>query len=171
MYAKGPYAAKYQFLINNQESTGLKHLNDSKPYNEYSNIWMIFIKILKNTVKKFIVCDNMIDDILSNKKLSPLITKLFIRDRKLDISLIFIIHTYFAAPKDISVNSTHYFVKKTPNKLLQQISFNHSSDIDFKDFMNLCKKCAAKLYSFLVIDGTLKLDNPSSFKKNLLERT
>ena len=74
MYAKDPYAAKYQFLINNQKSTGLKHLSDSKPYNEYSNIWMVFIKILKNTVKKFIVCDNMIDDILSNKKRSPVIT-------------------------------------------------------------------------------------------------
>ena len=60
---------------------------------------------------------------------------------------------------------------KIPNKReLQQISFNHSSDIDFKDFMNLYKKCSAKPYSFLVIDATLASDNPSRFRKNFLER-
>ena len=60
---------------------------------------------------------------------------------------------------------------KIPNKReLQQIAFNHLSDIDFKDFMNLYKKCTAKLYSFLVIDATLASDNPSHFRKNLLER-
>ena len=58
-----------------------------------------------------------------------------------------------------------------PNKQeLQQIAFNHSSDIDFKDFINFYKKCTAKAYSFLVIDATLASDNPSRFGKNLLER-
>ena len=61
---------------------------------------------------------------------------------------------------------------KIPNKReLQQIAFNHSSDIDFQDFMNLYKKCTAKPYSFLVIDATLASDNPFRFRKNLLERT
>ena len=60
---------------------------------------------------------------------------------------------------------------KIPNKReLQQITFNHSSDIDFKDFINLYKKCNAKPYYFLVIDATLVSDNPSRFRKNLLER-
>ena len=60
---------------------------------------------------------------------------------------------------------------QTSNKQeLQQIVFNRSSDIDFKDFINLYKKCTAKPYSFLVIDATLPSDNPSSFKKKLLER-
>ena len=60
---------------------------------------------------------------------------------------------------------------KTPNKQeLQQISFNHSWDIDFKDFMNLYKKYTAKPYSFLVIDATFESDNPSRFRQNLLER-
>ena len=60
---------------------------------------------------------------------------------------------------------------KIPNKWeLQQIAFNHSSDIDFKDFMNLYKKWTAKTYSFLVIDGTLATDTLSGFRKNLLER-
>ena len=60
---------------------------------------------------------------------------------------------------------------KIPNKReLQQIAFNHSSHIDFQDFMNLYKKCTANTYSFLVIDTTLALDNPLSFRKNLVER-
>ena len=59
---------------------------------------------------------------------------------------------------------------KIPNKReLQQIAFNHSSDINFQDFMNIYKKFTAEPYSFLVIDTTLPLDNSSSFRKNLLE--
>ena len=65
----------------------------------------------------------------------------------------------------------HYFITKIPNKQeLQQIAFNHSSDIDFKDFINLYKKCTAKPYSFLVIDATLASDNPLRFRKNISER-
>ena len=66
----------------------------------------------------------------------------------------------------------HYtFIMEIPSKLeLQQILFNHLSDIDFKDFTNLYNKCTAKLYSFLVIDGTVASDNPSRFRKNLLEK-
>ena len=73
--------------------------------------------------------------------------------------------------KNIRLNSTHYFAMKIPNKReIQQIALNQSSDIDFQDFMNLYKKFTAKLYSFLVIDTTLASDNPSRFRKNLLER-
>ena len=82
-------------------------------------IWMIFIKILKNTIQrknaKLLLFDK-IPDILSNKKLNPIISELFIRRRKLNISLIFIMQSYFAAPKNIRLNSTHYFVIKIPNK-------------------------------------------------------
>ena len=60
---------------------------------------------------------------------------------------------------------------KIPNKReLQQIASNHSSDIDFQDFMNLYRKCTAKPYSFLVTDITLASDSSSRFRKNLLER-
>ena len=60
---------------------------------------------------------------------------------------------------------------KIPNKQeLQQTASNQSSDIEFKDFMNLYKKCTAKPYSFLVIDATLALENSLSFRQNLLER-
>ena len=101
------------------------------------------------------VFDDMIADMLSNKKLNPIVTELFIRGRKLNISLIFITQSYFAVQKDIRLNSTHYFIMKIPNKQeLKQIASHISSDIDFKDFMNLYKKCTLKPNSILVIDTT-----------------
>ena len=82
------------------------------------------------------------------KKLNPIVTKLFIRGRTLNIYLVFITQSYFVVPKNIRLNSTQYFIKKIPKKL-QQTAFNHSSDTEFKDFMNFYKKCTAKPYSFL----------------------
>ena len=113
-----------------------------------------------------IVFDDMIADVVSNKKLNPIVTQLFIRGRKLNISIVFSTQSYFAVPKNIRLNSTHYFVTKIPSKReLQQIAFNHSSDIDFQDFMNLYKKCTAEPYSFLFIDTTLASDNSLRFRK------
>ena len=121
--------------------------------------------------KTLIVFDDVIADMLSNKNLNPIVTELFIRGRKLNISLVLMTQTYFAVPKNIRLNSTNYFVMKIPNKReLRQIAFNHSSDIDFQDFMNLHKKCTAKPYSFLVIDTPLASDNSLRLRKNLLER-
>ena len=75
---------------------------------------------------------------LRNKKLNPIVTELFIRGKNLNISLVFITQSSFAVPKNIRLNSTHYFVMKIPNKREhQRITFNHSSDIDIQDFMNL----------------------------------
>ena len=83
----------------------------------------------------------------------------------------FITHAYFDVPKSIRLISMHYSIMKIPSKQeLQQIAFILSSDIDFKDFMNLYKRCTAKQYSFLVTDATLASDNPSRFKYNNLER-
>ena len=77
----------------------------------------------------------------------------------------------FTVPKNIRINSTHYFIMKILYKReFQQTAFNHSSDIDFKDFMNLYRKCTAKPHSFLVTDADLALANPSHSRKNLLER-
>ena len=120
--------------------------------------------------KILIVFNDMIAHILSNEKLNPIVTKLFIRGRKLNIPLVFITQSYFDVSKNRQ-NSTLYFIREIPSKQeLLQIAFNHSSDIDFKDVMNLCKRCTAKPYSFLVIDTILASDNPSRFRKNLLER-
>ena len=86
---------------------------------------------------------------LSNKKLNPILTRLFIRRRTLKIALVFITQSYFSVPINIRINSTHYSIMKILNKWEpQQIVLNHSSDIVFQDFMNLYKKCTAKPYSF-----------------------
>ena len=75
---------------------------------------------------------------VSNKKLNAIVTELFITGRKLNISLVFITKSYFSVPKDVTINSTHHFVKKIPNKReLKQIAYNRLSDIDFKDFRDL----------------------------------
>ena len=120
--------------------------------------------------KVLIVFDNMIADMHINKKLNSVVTDLFIRCRELSISLVFIMQSYFKISKDVKLNTTHFFIMKIPDKQeLEQISHNHSSDIDFKYLMNLYKKNTSKPYSFLVIDDTLASDNPLRFRKNLLE--
>ena len=89
---------------------------------------------------------------VSNKKLNPTVTELSIRGRKRNISLVFITQSYFAMPKNVRLNSKHYFIMKIPNKReLQRILSNSLSDIDFKDFMNLYKKCTEKPYPFLLM--------------------
>ena len=78
-------------------------------------------------------------------KLNPIVTELLIRGRKLNISIVFIMQSYFKVPKEVRLNTTHfYFMKITIKGGLQQIAINHSSDIDFKDFMNISKKCTAE---------------------------
>ena len=117
------------------------------------------------------VFHDMIADLLSNGKFDPIVNESFFSGSKLNLSLVFIIIFYFAVPKNIRLNVTHYFIINIPNKQeLQQTGFNHSKDIDFKEFMNVYKKYTAKPHSFLVIDAILASDNPSRFRKNLLER-
>ena len=116
--------------------------------------------------KIFIVFDYMIADMINNKKLNPVVTELLFRGRKINISLVFITQSYFKVPKDVRLNSTHLFIMKIPNKReLQQIALNHSSDIDFKDFIEIYKKSIAEPYSFLVNDTILLSDNPLRFRK------
>ena len=110
----------------------------------------------------------MIADMLNNNKLNPIVTKLFIRGRKLNISIVFITQSSFKVLKDVRLNYTHFFIMKIPNKReLQQNALNHSSDIDFKDFMKIYKKYTKGPYSFLVNDKTLSSDDPLRFRKNL----
>ena len=121
--------------------------------------------------KTLIVFDDMIADMINKNKLNSLVTELFIRGTKLNISLVFITQSYFKVPKDVRLNSTHFFILKIPNKTeLQQITLNHSSDIHFKDFIKIYKKCTAEPYSFLVNYATLALDNPLRFRKKIQEQ-
>ena len=165
---------KYQYLIKKREKVGLNYFNDPKPFMEYSNDIQDVYKNNEdyNPIKKrevLIIFDDMIADMISNNKLNPIVTELFIRGRKLNISIVFITQSYFKVPKDVRLNSTHFFIMKIPNKReLQQTALNHSSDIDFKDFMNIYKKCTKEPYSFLVNDTTLPSDNTLRFRENFL---
>ena len=174
MYAKDLYEKKYQYLINKREKVGLNQFIDPKAFMEYSNDMQDVYKNIEdynpiNKRKILIVFDDIIADMINNNKLNPIVTELFIRGRKLNISIVFITESYFKVPKDVRLNSTYFFIMKIPNKReLQQIALNHSSDIDFKYFMNIYKKCTTEPYSFLVNDTTLLSDDPLRFRKNLL---
>ena len=104
--------------------------------------------------KMLIVYDDMIADMIHNKKLNWIVTELFIRGRKLNIALVFITQSNFKVTKDVRLNTTHFFIAKIPNRReLREIATSHSSDISTKDFTNIYGKCAFEPYSFLV-------DNP-----------
>ena len=161
LYAEDPCEAKYQYLINKREKVGVSHYKDPKAFIEYSNDMQDDYNNIEGynptkSRKVLIVFYDMIADMINNKKLNPIVTELFIRGRKLNISVVFITQSYFKVPKDVRLNSTHFFIMKIPNKReLQQIVLNHSSDIDFKDFMKIYKKYTAEPYSFLVKYTTL----------------
>ena len=130
-------------LINRREKVGIKNFKNPKALIDYSQTIDDVYENLEdyNQIKKrkvLIVFDNMIADMESNKKLSPKVTELFLRGRKLNISLVFMLQSYFKVPKTIRLNATHYFIMKIPNKReLHQRASNHSSDTDSKDFMKL----------------------------------
>ena len=118
--------------------------------------------------KILIVFDDMIADMINNKKLNSIVTELFVRGRQLNISLIFITQLYFKVLKDVRNNTTYFFIMNIPNKReLQQVEINHSSNINTKDFIKIYRKCTDKPYSFLVIDTTLPSNNSLRFRKNL----
>ena len=173
LYAKNLYEAKYQYLINIRKKVGLKHFDDFKAFIKYSNDMQDICKNIDEynigkERKILIVFHDMIADMINNKKLSWIVAELFIRGRKLDACLAFITQSYFKVPKDVRLNTTHFSIMKIPNKReLQQIALNHSSDIDFKDFIKIYKKCTDEPYSFLVNDTTLASDNPLRFRKNI----
>ena len=105
---------------------------------------------------------------VNNKTLNSTVTDLSIRGRKLNISLVFITQANFKVLKDVRLNSTHFFIMKSPNKReLQQTALNHSSGINSKDFIKIYKKHTSEPYSLLVNDATLPPDNPLRFRKNL----
>ena len=96
--------------------------------------------------------DDMIADMIHNKNLNSIVTKLFIRGRKLNISLVFITQSYFKVPKDVKLNTTHFFIANVPNKRkLQQIAINHSSDISIKDFIISIENALLNHISFLLM--------------------
>ena len=161
LYAKDPYEAKYQYLINIRKKVGLKRFNDTEAFTEYSNDMQdVYRNIAEYNIDKerkiLIVFDGMIADTINNNKLCSIVTELFIRSRKLNIFLVFITKSYFKVARDVRLNTTHFFITKIPsNRELQQIALFHSSDIYTKDFINIYKKYTAVPYSFLVNNARL----------------
>ena len=121
--------------------------------------------------KLLTVFDDMIANMIHSKKLDSIVTKLFIRRRKLNISLVFITQSYFKVPQDVRLNNTNFFIAKIPNKReLQETARYHSSDIKTEDFINIYKECTAEPYSCFVNDTTLASNNPLMFIKNLFNK-
>ena len=175
LYAKDLSESKYEHLINNRENAEIKHSNDSKAFIDCSNTMDDVYENIdhynsKRKRKVLIVFGDMIADSMTNKKFQSIIKELFIRCRKLNISLAFITQSYFSVPKDVRLNSTHYFIMKINNKReLQNISINHSADIDYKDFIKICRECVKEPYNFLTIDTIIPSANTLRFRTNLFD--
>ena len=175
LYARDLSEPKYEYLIKKREDAGIKHVNNPNAFIECSNTMDDVYENINdyNPIrkrKKLIVFDDMIADIMTNKKFQAIIKELFIRCRKLNISLVFITQSYFSVPKDVRLNSTHYLIMKINNKReLQNIAINHSADIDYQDFKKIYRECTKEPFNFLTIDTTLPASDPLRFRKNLFD--
>ena len=175
LYARDLSEPKYEYLIKKREDAGIKHVNNPNAFIEYSNTMDDVYENINdyNPIrkrKKLIVFDDMIADIMTNKKFQAIIKELFIRCRKLNISLAFITQSYFSVPKDVRLNSTHYLIMKINNKReLQNIAINHSADIDYQDFKKIYRECTKEPFDFLTIDNMLPASDPLRFRKYSFE--
>ena len=156
MYSKDLSEPMYEFLIKKCKDAGTKYIDDPNAFIKCSN--RIDENYSPNRQRKvLIVFDDMIANIMSNKKFQAVINELFIRCRKVNISLAVIIQFYFSVPKDVRLNSTHYLTMKISNrKELQNIAINHFVNIYYKP------------HSFLTIDTTLAASDLLRFRKKLL---
>ena len=122
------------------------HLNQSTNDDDYEKLEDYNPTRKRKTLTVF---DDMIADIKSNKKLSLIVTELLLREKKLNITLVFISQSYFKVPKTIRLNATHCFIMKIPNKReLQEIASNHSYDTDLKDLTKLQNNYTKESYYF-----------------------
>ena len=143
MYARDLSESKYEYLIKNCENAGIKYLNNSKALFECSNTMDDVYENINyynpsRRRKIVIVFDDIIADIMTNKKFQAILKEWFIRCRKINISLLFITQSYFSVPTEVRLNSTHYLIIKINNKKeLQNISISHSADISYKNFIKI----------------------------------
>ena len=175
LYARDFSEPKYEYLIKKREDAGIKNLENPNAFIVCSNTMDDIYEDIDNynpkrNKKVLIVFDDMIEDIMGNKKFQAIIKELFIRCRQLNISLVFITQSYFSVPKDARLNSTHYLVMKISNKReLQNIAINHSADIDYQDFIKIYRECTKEPYNFLTIDTKLPASDPLRFRKHLFD--
>ena len=159
-------------MIEKCEKVVIKSLNDPSAFIEYSNTMDDVYNNIddynpRRQRKNLIAFDDMIADIMTNKKFQAIIKDLFIRCRKLKISLVFVIQSYFSVPKDVRLNSTHFLIMKIHDgRELQNLAKNNSVDIDYKSFLKIYRNYTDEPYSFLIIDTILPADNPMRFRKN-----
>ena len=152
------------------ENAGIEHLNDSKAFIECSNtmddVYEDTDDYNPTTRRKILIAfDCMIADIMSNKKFPAVVKELFIRCRKLNISLAFITKSYFSVPKDVRLYSVYYLIMKINNKReSQNHAINHSADIDYNNFLEIYRECTKEPYCFLTTDIVLAID-PLRFRK------
>ena len=107
--------------------------------------------------------------LLDDKKFQSIIKELFIRYKKVNVSLVFITQSHTSVPKDVRLNSTQYLIMKISNrKELQNIAIIILADIDYKNFVRIYRECARKSHSFLTINTTLPASDPLKFRKKLL---
>ena len=162
-------------MITKREDAGIKNVNNPNAFIVCSNTMDDVYEDIDNynpkrNKKVLIVFDDMIADIMSNKKFQAIIKELFIRCRKLNILLVFITQYYFSVPKDVRLNTKHYFIMKINSKReLQNIATNHSADIDYQDFKKTYRECTKEPYNFLTIDNRLPASDPLRFRKNLFD--
>ena len=146
LYAKDLSKPKYQCLIKKREDAGIKNFKDPSAFIEcWNTMDDIYSNIDDYNPKRkrriLFVFDDMIADIMTNKRFQVIIKKLFTRSRKLNASLIFITQSYFKTPKDARLNSTHYLIMKIHDRReLQNIAIDHSTNIDYKDLQKLYKR-------------------------------
>ena len=173
LYEKDIHEAKYEYLINKIEQTGIKNLNDPHAFIEYSDdiddVLDDINNFNKNRDKKvLIVFVDMIADIEYNKKFKRIIKELFYRARKINVSIVFITQSYFRALKDARLNSTHDIQTKIGNKKeLKRIAEEQLGHLDYKDFLRIYNYCTREPYSFMLIDT--RPTASITFKKNFDE--
>ena len=162
LYAKDINEPKYEYLINKRKQAGIKSLNDPHTFIEYSDDMDDVLDDInnynKNSDKKvLIVFDDMIADIEYNKKFKRIIKELFYRARKINVSIVFIMQSYFRALKEARLNSTHYILMK----------IGKSDHLDYKEFLKMYNYCTKEPYSFMTIDARPTATMP--FKKKFDE--
>ena len=147
LYGKDLEEPRYQFLIEKREKVGLKNSTNQNAFIEHSNamddIYDNIEDYKKNRKRKvLIIFDDMVSHVMSDRKAQQVLRDLFIRCRKLNISLCFLAQSYFSVPKDVKLNCTHYIIFKIHNKReLQNIAINHSTDIDYKNVVKIYRNC------------------------------
>ena len=175
LYARDLSKPKCEYLMKKCKDAGIKHVNNPNAFIECLNTMDDVYENIDdyNPIrerKRLIVFDDMIVDIMTNRRFQAIVKELFIRCRTLIVSLVFITQFYFSVPKDVRLNSTHYLIMKINNRTeLQNVAINHSADTDYQDFMKIYRECTKEPYNVLAINTTLPASNPLGFRKKMFD--